>query len=566
MKRALALGLSCVAALMSGCPRSLSEERARDESYDVVIEGGQLVDGTGNPWYYGDLAIGGDRIVRIAPPGVLAEARAQERIDARGLVVAPGFIDIQSQSGGRFLSGDGRSVSKITQGVTTEILGEGWTYAPTNEKTRRFLEGSRRGSRPEFAGRHGFDAWLRAMEERGISPNVGSFLGGRTIRVYAMGEAERPATAAELDSMKAITRWAMEDGAFGIAPALVYPPEGFFTIDELVEVAAAMAPLGGVYISHIRSEGDRVLEAVDEAIEIGRRANVPVEIFHLKAAGRRNWSKGPLIIEKIDSARAAGLDVQANMYPYVAGSTQFTAILPPWASADGKLLENLRSAEVRKRIHDEVLRPQSDWENFGQLATPEGVYIDAAQGPDAGRWIGKTLSKIAGELSVDWVDAAIEVVLSTETRVSMVLFLMSPENVRSNLQQPWIKFGTDAAGWDPDEATTLEHPRAYGTYPRILGRYVREEGVVPLEDAVRKMTSAVAARLSIQDRGILREGMFADVVVFNPRTIVDRATFEDPHQLSVGVEYVFVNGVKVVNAGRPTGVKPGRALRGPGFN
>lgn len=536
--------------------------------FDVVISGGKIVDGSGNAWFEGDLAIRGDRIVRITPAGVLRAAAARDRVDATGLVVAPGFIDIQSHSRESFLTGDGRVVSKVTQGITTEIMGEGWTNAPANAHT---LAGSgditdptlQRLSR-EFTAARGFDAWLRAMERHGVSPNIGSFVGATTIRVYGKGETMGPASPAELDSMRAATRRAMEDGAFGVASALIYPPGSFAGTAELSEIARAMAPYGGVYITHMRSEADQLLEAIDEAIQIGAAGGVAVEIYHLKAAGQRNWPQMAQAIHKIDSARAAGLDVQANMYPYVAGGTGLTACLPPWASADGRLLDNLRDPDTRARIRREVLEPTGEWEDLCGLATPEGVLVLDLRKAENQQFVGRRLSEIAAAMNRHWVDAAIDLIVSEEHRIGTIYFMMSEDNVRLKLRQPWIKFGTDAGGYDPDSATTLAHPRAYGTYPRILGKYVREEGVLSLEEAVRKMTSAVATRLSIQDRGLLREGMFADVVVFDPVRIGDRATFEQPHQLSVGVRHVFVNGTAVVRDGRHTGAKPGRIVRGPG--
>ena len=542
---------------------------------DVVIENGRVVDGTGADAFVGDVGIRGDRIAAVTPAGELADVEAGERIDASGRVVAPGFIDILSHSRGPLLTGDGRLLGKITQGITTEIMGEGWTNAPANVKTDRgagLVNPEAPGGRLDFSGPRGFDRWLRAMAENGASPNFGSFVGATTVRVYAKGEVAGPATEAELDTMRAVVRRAMEDGAFGVATALIYPPGSFASTDELVEVVAASAPYGGLYITHMRSEGDRLLEAIDESIEIGERAGVPVEIYHLKAAGRRNHHKAPLAIAKIDSARGAGVDVEANMYPYPAGGTGLAAVLPPWASDGGRLLRNLSDPETRRRIHDEVLADDGDWENLGMLATPEGIMITsvAATGPDgepsgAARYAGMWLSDVAADMGVDWVDAAIELLLMTRGGTGMVLFLMTEENIALQLRQPWIKIGTDAGGYDPATTTAMVHPRSYGTYPRILGRYVRDQGVITLEDAVRKMTSAVATRLSIAERGLLRAEMYADVIVFDAATIVDLATFEEPHQLSVGVEEVFVNGVGVLRGGVHTGAKPGMIVRGAGY-
>lgn len=546
-----------------------------DDAFDVVIENGRIVDGTGAGWFYGDLGIRGQKIAAVTPKGGLSGQIASLRVDAEGKVVSPGFIDIQSHSRGPLLSGDGRVLGKITQGITTEIMGEGWTNAPANALTEAgagLVDPEAEGEKHDFSGRHGFDAWLNAMIENGVSPNVGSFVGATSVRVYAKGQNAGPATEAELDSMRAVTRWAMEDGAFGVASALIYPPGNFASTEELAEVMKAAAPYGGVYITHMRSEADRFLEAIDEAIAIGVQSGAPTEIYHLKAAGQRNFGKAPAAIAKIDSARAAGVDVQANMYPYTAGGTGLPALLPPWASDGGKLLENLSDPETRRRIHDEVLGDDVEWENLGALTTPQGVLVTqlANEDPDgqpngAEKYVGMRLSEVALDMGVDWVDAAMELTLMTGGDAGMVVFMMSEENVALQLKQPWMKFGTDAGGFDPDSVTGMAHPRSYGTYPRILGKYVRDEGVLPLEEAVRKMSSAVATRLSIHDRGTLKPGMYADVVVFDAETVSDRATFEDPHQLSVGIEQVFVNGVQVVRDGGHTGAKPGMIVRGPGY-
>ena len=543
-------------------------EPVSEVEYDLIIENGRLVDGTGSGWYYGDLAVTDGRIARIAPRGMLRGSSAAERIDASEHVVAPGFIDIQSHSRFAFLQGDGRVISKVTQGITTEILGEGTTNAPVSPVTL----GPPRDDESEadrlvrsFSGERGFDAWLRAMEAHGTSTNQGSFLGASTVRAYASGMRMGPATPAELDTMKAVARRAMEDGAFGIASALIYPPGSFASTEELAEIAGATADYGGVYITHLRSEADQFLEAIDEAIEIGVRAGVPVEIYHLKAGGKRNWHKALLAISKIDSVRAAGVDVQANMYPYIAGGTGLTACFPPWASADGRLFDNLADDEMRARIRSEIESGTESWENLCALATPSGVLILGVGKPENRKYAGRYLGDIAAEMGKDWIDAAMELVLDERQRVGTIYFLMSEENLSLQMQQSWIKFGTDAGGVDPETTGVLVHPRSYGTYPRILGRYVREQGVISLEDAIRKMSSAVATRLSIQDRGVLREGFWADVVIFDPKTIIDRATYETPHQLSLGVRHVFVNGVAVVRDARHTGAKPGMIVRGPGY-
>lgn len=560
--------LLCTLLAATGTPAAKAGDS--DEPYDVVISNARVIDGTGNPWFYGDVATRGDRIAGITPPGQLREAPARQRIDAHGLVVAPGFIDIQSHSRSAFLTGDGRVISKVTQGITTEILGEGWTNAPANETTLELsglLEPEAVERAREFAGPHTFNKWLEAMQQHGASANFGSFLGATTVRMYVKGMAQGAPSAEELETMRQLVRNAMEDGAFGIASALIYPPGNFATTDELIEMAQAMAPYGGVYITHMRSEADQFLEAIDEALAIGRRGGVPVEIYHLKAAGRRNWHKAALAIAKIEAARTEGQDVAANMYPYLAGGTGLTACLPPWASADGKLFANLRDPQMRAKIRAEVLYQTTKWESICQLSTAEGVLIVDLKNPENKQFVGKQLSEIAAQQGKDWLDAAIDLILSEEPRwVGTIFFMMADDNLKLQMRQPWIKFGTDADGIDPDKPEgLLAHPRAYGTYPRILGKYVREEQVMTLEEAVRKMSSAVANRLSIRDRGLLREGMYADIVIFDPNTIGDRATFEQPHQLSVGVRHVFVNGVAVVKEGSHTGAKPGRIVRGPGY-
>jgi dihydroorotase/N-acyl-D-amino-acid deacylase len=527
-----------------------------------VIENGRIVDGTGAAWFYGDLGIRRDRIVAVTPRGMLHDAQTKSRVDATNMVVAPGFIDIQDQSGGQLLLGDGRQLGKITQGVTTGILGEGTTPAPRNPGS---LEPDATELTRRFAQPHGFDAWLSAMEARGISQNVGSFAGAGTIRQYGMSDHMGAATGATLDSMRAAVRRAMEDGAFGLASALIYPPNTFATTNELVEESKAMAPYGGVYITHMRSEADHLLEAIDEVIRIAKEGGVAAEIYHLKAAGTRNWNKEAAVISRIDSARAAGVDIQANMYAYTAGATGLSSCLPPQYSADGKLFDNLASPETRLKIKEEVAHPTSEWEDMCGLATPAGVLITNLRQPDNQPYIGKRLSEIAEMKNADYLDAAMDLILSEHNRVETTYFLMNEDNVKLQLQQPWIKIGTDAGGPDPDSVRALVHPRTFGNYPRVLGKYVRDEHVIPLEDAVRKMTSAVADRLSLHDRGLLKPGMYADVVVFDPATIADRATYVQPKQLSVGVRDVWVNGVQVLRDGTHTGARPGRALRGPGY-
>ena len=538
--------------------------------YDLVIIGGRLVDGTGNPWFYADVGVTGGRIVRVAPAGFLRDAAAARRIDASGLVVAPGVIDIQAQSYDELLYGDSRVVSMTTQGITTMVLGEGDTPAPVNDgliadftatSTDTPLIRLMRG----FTGEHGFDAWLRAMQDHRIAVNVGSFLGAGTVRAYAKGMAEGPAAPAELEAMRRVVREAMRDGAFGVASALEYPPGAYAATVELIEEARAMAPLGGVYITHMRSEGDRLIESVFETLRIGREAGVPVEIYHLKASGEANWAKARLVVAMIDSARAAGQDVSADQYPYTAGQNNLSSCIPPWAHADGRLLQRLHDPATRARIKAEMANPHPDYDDPCQEATPSGVEVLGFTVDSLKKFEGQRLDQIAREVGHDWPDAVMDLTVAERNGLGQVIFIASDSNVAMQVRQPWMKFGTDAEAFDPDSAKIVTHPRAYGTYPRILGRFVREDHVLRLEDAVRKMSGAVAERLGIRDRGLIKEGMHADIMVFDPKTIIDRATYERPHQLSEGVRYVAVNGVLVVDEGRVTGAKPGMVVRGPAY-
>jgi len=537
---------------------------------DVLIRGGRIVDGSGNPWFYGDVAIQGDRVVAVTGPGQISTDEAATVVDARGKVVCPGFIDIQSHSILPLML-DGRCLSKITQGVTTEIMGEGWTPAPfggqiDSPMAGAFFADNLAEWEERARGWQRFRDWLEAMAERGVSPNIGSFLAGGTLRRYAKGMAMGPATPAELDLMCRVMGEAMEDGAFGVSYALIYPPDTFASTEEIIEICRVVARYGGVYITHMRSEADRLFEALEETFHIGREAEVPVEIYHLKAAGVSNWSKMPEAIRRIDEARDRGVDVTADMYPYTAAGTGLASVLPPWVAADGRFFENLRNAATRARIREEVLHPSGDWEALASEAGPEGVMPVGMQHPELRPYVGKRLSEIAELRGQHWLDTVFDLLLTEGRNIFTIYFVMHEDNLRLQLQQPWIKISTDAGGVDPAWAGQRGplHPRAYGTYPRVLGKYVREERVLTLEDAVRKMSSAVAHRLGLRDRGLLRAGFFADVVVFDPETVSDRSTFTDPHQLSRGIEHVFVNGVQVLANGHHTGALPGRIVNGPG--
>jgi N-acyl-D-aspartate/D-glutamate deacylase len=541
---------------------------------DVLIVNGRVVDGTGNAWFYGDVALKGRHIERIAPPGSIGRETAGTVIDAEGHVVSPGFIDIQSHSIIPWLR-DRRSVSKVTQGVTTEILGEGWTPAPIGGENLTPFGTALASRGPEFAAEweerglawHRFDDWLRDLEERTVSVNFGSFLGGGTVRRYGMADRIGEASPEELALMCQATEEAMEDGAFGVATALIYPPNAFSSTAELTEVMKVVARYNGVHITHIRSEGDKIYEGLDECLEIAEQSGVATEIYHLKAAGSANWPKMPVVIERIAAARARGLDVSADMYPYDGAGTGLEACLPPWADEDGKLQEHIRNPEKRAAILAEMRNPDGDWEAMGNMNGPEAVLLAQFTRPENKRFQGRTVADVAAELGLPWEEAILELLERDGANIFCMYMMMSEENLKIQFQQPWIKFGTDAGGIDPeiDAKRGLVHPRAYGTYTRILGRYVRENGWLTLEDAVRKASSAVADRLGLRDRGLLRDGMFADVIVFNPDTVIDRATYTDPHRLSEGIRDVFVNGTAVVRDGVHTNAFPGMRVNGPGY-
>ncbi len=530
----------------------------------LLIRNGRIVDGSGNPWWYGDIAVAGDRIAALTRPGRIPRQAAPEELDATGMVVAPGFIDIQSHSN-LTLMVDGRSVSKVMQGVTTEIMGETWTPAPiggrhTDPLPRSAYE-SRLGEwRQRASSWIRFRDWLEALEAAGISPNVGSFLPAGTLRQYALGMDTTAPHAEQQELMRRVMAEAMEDGAFGISYALIYPPDAYATTEEIIDVCRVVSHHGGIYITHMRSEADRLFDALEEALRIGREADLPVEIYHLKASGARNWYRMPSVIARIEEARAHGQDVTACMYPYAASGTGLSALLPPWASEGGHLYERLREPSERQRIRESLEDPDSGAEMPASSRDPSGVVPLGFQLPEHRRYIGRRLSDIAAERGQDWIECVFDLLAAEQQAIATIYFSMDEHNLPLQLARPWVTVATDAGGLDPSWAAAYGpvHPRAYGTYPRVFGKYVREERVIPLEEAIRKCSAAVAQRLGLRDRGLLRVGAYADLIVFDPAHVTDHATFTNPHQLASGIRDVLVNGIAVVRDHRHTGATPGR--------
>jgi N-acyl-D-amino-acid deacylase len=528
--------------------------------FDLLIQNARVIDGSSNPWFYADVGVQGDKITAIAAS--ISQTEARETVDATGLVLCPGFIDIQSHSIVPLMR-DGRCLGKITQGVTLEVMGEGWTPAPFGGEIDQPFSSS--SVLPEewhdrARGWTKFADWLEYMEGR-VSPNVASFLAGGTLREYACGMRMGAANPDELEVMRRVMTDAMMDGAMGVAYALIYPPDEFVSTQEIIEVCKVVSNFGGIYITHMRSEGDGLLEGVSETLEIARAAKIPSEIYHLKASGERNWQKMPQVLAIIRKARAEGLDVTADMYPYPASGTGLDAILPTWVSSDGKFWKNLENPEIIAKIKAEILEGRGDM----NTSRPEIIMPIGFRKPENQKYVGMKLSEIAATRGQDWVDCVFDLLRSEHQRIGTVYFTMSEENLRLQILEPWVKISSDAGGHDPSTATEAVHPRGYGTFPRVLGKYVREEKILTLEEAIRKMTSSVAKRLSIPDRGRLEVGCYADLVLFNPDTIADLATFENPHQLSSGIEHVWVNGVRVLEHGQHTGALPGRFVRGAGY-
>ncbi len=531
--------------------------------HDLVIRGGTVYDGSGRAPFAGDIAIDGDRIATVGA----AVGRGARELDAAGLAVAPGFINMLSWAT-ESLFADGRSQSDTRQGVTLEVFGEGWSLGPLNERmTRERLE--QQGDIRYGITWTTLDGALRALEERGVSPNIASFVGATTVRMHELANDDRPPTTDELARMCALVADAMRDGALGVGSSLIYAPAAYASTDELVALCEAAAPFGGLYISHLRSEGDRLLEAIDELIEIARRARVPAEIYHLKQAGKRNWPKLDGAIARVEAARAGGLAITADMYPYEAGATGLSACFPPWAHDGGPQALRARLADPaqRARIRAEMSRPGEGWENlYDAGGGPEGILLVSFKNERFKALTGRTLGDIARERSGDPRDVAMDLVRDDESRVGMIVFMGSAENLAREAALPWMTFGSDAGSNAPEGVflRSQPHPRTYGTFARVLGHFVRDLRVAPLEEVIRRMTSFPATNLRLDARGSLAAGYHADVVVFDPATIQDHATYERPQVYATGVQHVLVNGTPVLLDGEHTGALPGRVVRGAG--
>jgi N-acyl-D-amino-acid deacylase len=552
------LALTVLSATLAGCAAGAVE-------YDTIIRGGTIYDGSGGAPYTADIGIIGDSIAAI---GDLAAAQAPLVVDASGLAVAPGFINMLSWATESLIE-DGRSQSGIRQGVTLEIFGEGSSMGPLNE-TMKAQDRAEQGDIRYDITWTTLGEYLEHLETKGVATNVASFIGATTVRIHELGHEDREPTGAELERMRALVRQAMEEGALGVGSSLIYAPAFYAKTPELVALAEEAGRFGGMYISHMRSEGNAVLEAVHELITIAREAGVPAEIYHLKLAGADNWPKLDSVIAKIDAARAEGLDITTDMYLYTAGATGLDAAMPPWVQEGGlqEWKKRLQDPATRARVEEEMRTPTDEWESLYLLSgSPERVLLVAFKQDSLKYLTGKSLAEVAAMRGVSPEQAAMDLVVADDSRVGTVYFLMSEENVQRQIALPYMSFGSDA-GSMATEGVFLRsnpHPRAYGNVARLLGRYVRDENVIPLEEAVRKLTTLPATNLKLRRRGALQVGHYADVVVFDPATIMDHATFDQPHQYSTGVQHVFVNGVQVLKDGEHTGALPGRVVRGPGW-
>ena len=539
--------------------------QASAASYDLIIRNGHVIDGSGSPWYAADVAVKDGRIAAI---GGLADANATRIIDAHGLIVAPGFIDMLGQSELTLLV-DPRAPSKIFQGITTEITGEGESVAPLNEAMMK-------ENRPTYehyqlkVDWHTLAEYFARLEKQGIGINFATYIGATSVREMVVGYGDRAPTRDELRRMQELVGQGMREGAVGVSSALEYPPAPYASTEELIALATAAARYGGVYATHMRDEGNAEMAALEETFRIGREAQIPIEIFHLKTSGKRNWGSMPLVVGQIEKARAQGVDVAADTYAYTAWSNGLAAFTPPWASDGGRaqLLRRLKDPALRARMRRDMVTPSDTWDNeWLEIEGAQDVLICAVNNPVLLRYQGKRLSEIAAEWHEDAIDTIFDFLLKDEAATSVAVFGMSEPDVTLSLQQPWVAVDNDSSAASPEGALGAEHPhpRAYGTFPRILAKYVREEGKLTLADAIRKFTALAAQRLHLSDRGVIKLGTWADLVVFDPQAVRDVATYDNPNQFSEGMSYVLVNGVPVIDAGKMTGARPGKVLRGPGY-
>ena len=536
----------------------------RSDQFDFLIKNGTVYDGSGDEGQRADVAIKGDRIVRV---GDLKDATAAKVIDANGLAVAPGFINMLSWSTESLIQ-DGRSQSEIRQGVTTEIMGEGESMGPVNDRVRDFMLKQQGDIKYDITWKT-LGEYLRYLQHRGISCNVASFVGATTVRAYVIGFEDKAPTHEQLDQMRELVRKEMEDGALGVGTSLIYPPAFYAKTDELIELCKVASRYKGKYISHMRSEGNHLMEALDELIQISREAQIPAELYHIKAAGQKNWNKEDALLSRIEAAQKEGLKIRANMYTYTAAGTGLDACMPPWTQDGGypALFKRLRDPETRAKIAAEVKVDSDEWENLYLAAgSPDRILLIGFKSEKLKPLTGKTLAEVAKMRGKDPIETLMDLVSEDESRISTVYFIMSEDNVRKELARPWISFGSDESSQAPEGVflKSNPHPRAYGNFARVLGKYSRDEKLLSLGESVRRLSALPASNLELDHRGFIKEGMFADVVVFDPKTIADKATFEKPHQFAVGMTHVFVNGVQVLANGQHTGAKPGRALWGPG--
>src|SRR5437660_1928769 len=560
----LTLAVTILSMLSSALATEPSTRSPKSAGFDVIIKGGTVYDGTGAQPRHVDLAIRGDRIAGV---GDFKTAKAKTIIDATDLAVAPGFINMLSWSNESLIQ-DGRSQSEIRQGVTTEVMGEGESMGPVNERVRDYMLHQQGDIKYDITWSTLAD-YLRSLQKRGISCNVASFIGATTIRENVIGFEDKPPTPEQLEQMRELVRKEMEAGALGIGTSIIYPPAFYAKTEELIELCKVAAKYQGKYISHMRSEGNRLLEALDELIRISREAGIPAELYHIKAAGQPNWGKIDDLLSRIEAARKEGLKITADMYTYTAGGTGLDASLPPWTEDGGypALFKRLRDPATREKIKVQVQTPSDEWENMYLAAGgPEHILLVGFKSEKLKPLTGKTLAEVAKMRGKDPIDTAMDLIAEDESRIGTIYFIISEENIKKELTKPWIAFGSDEASQAPEGVflKSNPHPRAYGNFARVLGKYVRDEKEIPLSEAIGRLSALPATNLGLDHRGFLKEGMFADVVVFDPKTITDHATFDKPHQYATGMKHVFVNGVQVIKEGEHTDAKPGRALWGPG--